>query len=169
MYIIRYKYSLNNVSKTFYIGGKCFISNDLIADDYSFIGKGSIIYPKVSIGKYTMLANNVSIISNDHSFNDPEIPIIFSKRPVLKKTIIGADVWVGANSIIMGGLTIGDGAIIAAGSIVTKNVNPYEIVGGSPAKYIKSRFTNEEILIHKKMLLENKIKPHFNNNIFIFF
>lgn len=53
------------------------------------------------------------------------------------KTLIGHDVWVGANVIIMDGVEIGTGAIIAAGAVVTKNVSPYEIVGGVPAKQLR--------------------------------
>lgn len=58
---------------------------------------------------------------------------------------IGNDVWIGENAIVMGGLEIGDGAIVAAGAIVTKNVKAYEVVGGIPAKTIKFRFSEEEI------------------------
>lgn len=66
------------------------------------------------------------------------------KKPLIE---IGNDVWVGANSIILRGVKIGNGAIIAAGAVVTKNVKPYEIVGGVPAKHIKFRF--EEKIINK--------------------
>lgn len=59
--------------------------------------------------------------------------------------IIGNDVWIGFGSTIMSGVTIGDGAIIAAKSVVTKNVEPYTIVGGNPAKLIKKRFSDESI------------------------
>lgn len=58
---------------------------------------------------------------------------------------IGNDVWIGANAIILPGVKIGNGAIIAAGAVVTKNVEPYAIVGGVPAKFIKYRFSKEEI------------------------
>lgn len=59
--------------------------------------------------------------------------------------IIGNDVWIGAKSTIMSGIKIGDGAIVAAGSVVTKDVEPYSLVGGNPAKHIKYRFTKEQI------------------------
>lgn len=60
-------------------------------------------------------------------------------------TVIGNDVWIGEKSIILPGVEIGDGAIIAAGSVVTKNVEPYSIVGGIPAKLIKYRFNKDTI------------------------
>jgi virginiamycin A acetyltransferase len=60
-------------------------------------------------------------------------------------TIIGNDVWIGANALILSDIVIGDGAIIAANSTVTKNIPPYAIVGGSPAKIIRFRYTDEQI------------------------
>jgi virginiamycin A acetyltransferase len=62
-----------------------------------------------------------------------------------KKVFIGNDVWIGMNVSIMGGITIGDGAIIGSHSLVTKNVEPYTIVGGVPSKKIKMRFDDEII------------------------
>jgi acetyltransferase-like isoleucine patch superfamily enzyme len=59
--------------------------------------------------------------------------------------IVGNDVWIGAKSTIMSGVKIGDGSIIGAGSTVTKDVPPYSIVAGNPAKFIKFRFTEEQI------------------------
>lgn len=161
MTYLRKKYHLNNVHKTFYIGGKSKISSDLKAGPYSYIGPNSIVYPKVSIGDYTMFANNVSIIGGDHDFTNPNLPIIFSGRGVLEDTVIGKDVWVGAYTRIKTGVSIGDGAIIAMGSVVTKNVEAYSIYGGVPAKKIKDRFTNEK---NKEKHLEMLSKTYLENN-----
>ena len=68
--------------------------------------------------------------------------------------IIEDDVWIGANAIILSGVTIGEGAIIGAGSVVTKNVEPYTIFAGNPAKKIKMRFTEDELLNHRQLLYE---------------
>jgi chloramphenicol O-acetyltransferase type B len=62
-----------------------------------------------------------------------------------EETVIGNDVWIGANAIIIDGVSIGDGAIIASGAVVNKSVEPYAIVGGVPAKLIKKRFDDEEV------------------------
>ncbi len=70
---------------------------------------------------------------------------IFEKHISSKKTVIGNDVWVGKNASIMAGVKIGDGAVIGAGAVVTKDVPPYAIVGGIPAKVIKYRFNEEQI------------------------
>lgn len=78
-------------------------------------------------------------------FNNPE----FEKSPLRKNATItiGNDVWIGANAIILPGVKIGDGAIIAAGAVVTKDVEPYAIVGGVPAKVIKYRFSHDMIIL----------------------
>lgn len=141
---IRFIYRLKYVHPTFNIGGKCSVSRDFVAGEYSFAGKNANIYPGVSIGRYTMLAPNVQIIGGDHNFDIPGVPSTFSGRPKLKRTTIGRDVWIGTNSIVMAGVNIGDGSIIAAGSIVTKDIQPFSIVGGVPAKFIKKRFLLED-------------------------
>jgi len=81
-----------------------------------------------------------------------------------KPTIIGEDVWIGAFSIIITGVKLGNGSIIGAGSVVTKDVLPYSIVAGVPAKFIKMRFTESEIEIHKKMLEEKKVTINYCND-----
>jgi acetyltransferase-like isoleucine patch superfamily enzyme len=152
-YLIRYVYGLRNVHPTFNIGGKSTISKDFRADEYSFVGHACNIYPGVSIGRYTMLAHEVQILGADHNYDIPGTPTTFSGRPILKKTHIGRDVWVGSRATIFAGTTIGDGSIVAAGSVVTKDVPPYVIVGGVPAKLIKRRFSTElEEQVHTQML-----------------
>ncbi|MBP2201982.1 chloramphenicol O-acetyltransferase type B [Methanococcus voltae] len=84
----------------------------------------------------------LSIVSNNPIDLDTEIPESFVKKG---DTIIGNDVWIGAESLIMPGVKIGDGAVIGTRSLVTKDVAPYTIVGGCPAKVIKKRFSNEKI------------------------
>jgi acetyltransferase-like isoleucine patch superfamily enzyme len=163
---IRFLYGLKFVHPTFNIGGKCKISPDLIAGEYAFVGKNAIIYPGVSIGRYSMLAQNVQIIGDDHNFNISGLPSTFSGRPKLKRTLIGRDVWIGANAIVMAGVTIGDGSIIAAGSIVTKDVGSFLIFGGVPAKFLRNRFDSiENEQKHVKMLDGDVLKNVRNKPI----
>lgn len=148
-----HRYHLKHVHPTFYMAGKSFVPSDLVAGAYSYIGPYCILYRGLEIGAYTMLANNVSVIGGDHDFKKPGVPMIFAGRETPQKTVVGKDCWIGAHSIIITGVRIGDGAIIAAGSVVTKDVEPYTIYGGVPAKKIKDRFsTSDERKLHQKFL-----------------
>lgn len=156
MYYYRNKYKLRDVHSTFYMGGKSTVSSDLVAGTYTYLGPNCIIYPKVKIGDYTLIANDVQIIGDDHNYKKPGVPIIFSGREPLRSTEIGRDVWIGAGVKILTGVRIGDGSIIAMGSIVTKDVEPFSIYAGIPARKIKDRFSNiGDLEIHKKMLAKS--------------
>lgn len=99
---------------------------------------------------------------NNHKFEDSKIR---NNRSV----VIGNDVWIGANVIILPGINIGDGAVIAAGAVVTKDVEPYAIVGGVPAKLIKRRFDEKIISKLLKIKWWNWTHDQIENNIEIFF
>lgn len=81
---------------------------------------------------------------------------------------IGNDVWIGAGVTIMEGIRIGDGAVIAANAVVTKDVKPYEIVGGIPAKHIKNRFTEDEVLFLKEFKWWNRDVKWIKENALAF-
>ncbi len=114
---------------------------------------------KLIIGKFCMIASGVTFIMNGANHLTDSISTypfaIFGEDwkdamegktyPSKGNTIIGNDVWIGYNATIMAGVSIGDGAIIATNATVVKDVAPYTIVGGNPAKEIKKRFTDEEI------------------------
>ncbi len=119
---------------------------------------------KLKIGKFCMIASDVTFIMNGANHLTESISTypfaIFGKDwsnamegreyPKKKDTVVGNDVWIGFGATIMPGVQIGDGAIIATKSVVTKDVAPYAIVGGNPAKEIRKRFSDEKI----KNLLE---------------
>lgn len=120
-------------------------------------------YPSIGdqliIGKFCMIASDVKFIMNGGNHlsegisaypfaifkNGWDISMKDKSYPNKGNTIIGNDVWLGFNATIMPGIQIGDGAIIAANSHVTKNVEPYSIVGGNPAVVIRKRFSEEKI------------------------
>jgi len=153
MFFKRSIWGLREVSPSFYYSGWTKIPTDVKAGDFSYVGPNPKLCPKVRIGKYTLLGPNVTVTGSDHRYNFPGVPIIFSGRPVLKETVIGADVWIGNGALIMAGVVVGDGAIVAARAVVTKNVPPFAIVAGIPAKEIGRRFDAEcDIQLHQRML-----------------
>ena len=124
--------------------------------DHTYIQRNSLIHMS-ELGKYCSIAMNVIIGTGQHPTDqvsthpafysiDQPIAKTFSKETsflAVKKTTIGNDVWIGQNAVIMDGINIETGAIIAAGAVVTKDVPSYAIVGGVPAKIIKYRFGEE--------------------------
>lgn len=106
----------------------------------SFIGSFSIIgvNKSITIGENVMIAQAVSIRDTDHVFSSTEKPMM-RQGIVTSPIVIQDDVWIGHGAVITKGVTIGKGAIIAANAVVTKDVEPYAIYGGVPAKKIKSR------------------------------
>lgn len=115
---------------------------------------------KIIVGDHTMFAPNVTCITGGHR-TDVIGKYMISVTEAEKKPEDDRDItfegdnWIGANAIILRGVTVGRGAIIAAGAVVTKDVPPYSIVGGIPTRVIKMRFTEEEIKEHENKLNQN--------------
>src|ERR1700722_4380777 len=97
---------------------------------------------EIVIGNFVLFGMHAKVINSNHIFTDWEKPIALQGKSQAK-IIIEDDVWVGINAIILPQVTIGRGAVIAAGAVVTKDVEPYAVVGGVPAKLIKYRFNAE--------------------------
>ncbi|REE73006.1 maltose O-acetyltransferase [Rhodococcus wratislaviensis] len=116
------------------------------------VGQGTIIEVDGSIGDYCLMGRRVQIIGRaDHASNEIGVPMALStwvgdRSQIADDTVrIGRDVWIGAGAIILGGVNVGDCAIVAAGAVVTRSVEPFAIVGGNPARQIKMRFANEAV------------------------
>ena len=130
---------------------------------YSQIGKytyvsanASCVYAK--IGNFSSIAAGVAIGGGGHNLESVSTSPVFSKGKNIfrrnfasieyspyKQTVIGNDVWIGNRALILQGVTIGDGAVVGAGSVVTKDVEPYSVVAGNPARVIKKRFDDETV------------------------
>ncbi len=137
-----------NEVRNFQIMHNSILSGDNVIGDHTYIGFNCIITSS-TIGRYCSIANNVSIGIGEHKIKRVSTSSLFYKRPfetlTEKDCIIGDDVWIGSNVVVRRGVTIGNGAVIGANAFVNKNVKPYEIVGGIPAKHIKMRF-NENLI-----------------------
>ena len=151
----RVEYSI--VSSKAKVWRKCVLFHSELGD-YSYVGPGSrLVYAKV--GKFSSIAGGCAIGMGTHTLSHISTSPIFTERrngtgtswckitEVLpfKRVSIGNDVWIGERVMVMGGVNIGDGAVVAAGAVVTKNVPPYAVVGGVPAKIIRYRFSDENI------------------------
>jgi len=96
----------------------------------------------VSIGEDVMLAPRVMVLNYGHNAESVDVPMNSQGVRVYPRTVIENDVWVGAAAIVMPGVKVCTGSIVAAGSIVTKDTEPYSVVGGNPARLIKYRKNN---------------------------
>lgn len=134
-----YRLRHNAISVTSEIGNNNKLRNCKVGK-YVFVGpKGT--FNNVEIGNYTCIAPSCQIGGLEHPYWEASIsPKLYKDNTPRKTTHIGHDVWIAANSIIRQGVTIGDGAVVGAGSFVNKDVPPYAIVFGSPAKLYKYRF-----------------------------
>lgn len=134
--IFKYCGKIKTINRHAYFGS----GKNIEIGDYSGLGENCVIPTNTIIGKYVMIAPEVHIVANNHQFKETSIPICFQGPDYSKnQTIIEDDVWIGVRTIFTPGHRIGRGSIIGAGSVVTKDVEPYSIVGGNPAKLIKKR------------------------------
>lgn len=139
-----YRLKHNNISVTSEVKNNNMLRNCKIGK-YVFIGPNGT-FNNVEIGNYTCIAPSCQIGGLEHPYWEASIsPKLYCKGSPRKTTHIGHDVWIAANCIIRQGVTIGDGAVVGAGSFVNKDVPPYAIVFGSPAKLYKYRFEQETI------------------------
>lgn len=149
-----------NIKKTAKIGDGCTISGCVIGE-YSYVGDHTNM-SNVKVGNYTSISSYCGIGGGGHPLEWVSTsPVFNNSRSILrvnfshnqynpyKETVIGNDVWIGTHSLIKSGVTIGDGAVIGMGSVVTKDVGPYEIWAGNPAKLIRKRFNDNTTEIIK--------------------
>ncbi len=171
----RYLYTLKYRKKHVIFAGGVEIGYNSTFEGYNKIGNktlfkghlgrcsyiGSSCHIVANIGRFCSIASNVTTVEGTHPTKDwvSTHPAFFSTAMQCgmtyvtetqfdentKPVVIGNDVWIGEGAKLIGGVTIGDGAIIAAGAVVTADVPPYSIVGGVPAKTIRMRFSKEQI------------------------
>lgn len=150
------KYKGYYIGKFFMVGKSVKIMTPFTAGDCVYIGQNSFFGPNVHLGNFCILSDLINIVGHDHIYDKAGVPTILAGRPANYKevkTFIGDDVWIGHGVTIIRGVKIGEGSIIAANSVVTKDIDPYTINGGVPCKFIRERFANlEDIDKHKEFL-----------------
>jgi len=153
-----------SIGKNVKIHGGVFMDKTSSIGDYSYIGGDQFKISSSSIncttiGKYCLFAPNINTLPSGHSYKNLSIyPFDFSDKNInarkrdefktsliIKPIVIENGVWVGSNVIILGGVTLHEGCVIGAGSVVTKDVPPYSIAVGNPARVIKKRFSTKKI------------------------
>lgn len=128
----------NSCGDNLYVGGKSYVTpNTNLANNVNFNGMAMSGKGLIEIGKYFHSGPGCQIITSFHKYEGDEIP--YDDKFIDKDVIIGDFVWLGNNVIILGGVTIGEGAIIQAGSVVCKDIPAYAIAGGHPATLFKYR------------------------------
>ena len=134
----------------FYLGNAgiiedyCVINNilgDVIIGDNSLIGLRCTVIGPVQIGNDVLLAQNIVLSGQNHGYEDVTISIR-EQKSITGKITIKDRAWIGANAVIVAGITVGTHSIVAAGSVVTKDVPDFCIVGGNPAKILKQYNSN---------------------------
>lgn len=189
---------LKNHRKNIRIGRKCNIDIKSVFGGYNRIGNhsffsgsigygsyvGQVCYINAEIGKFTCIANGVVTAMGRHPTRNwasvhpafysvqKQSGFTFTDSALFEESKgrvkIGNDVWIGCRAIITDGVTIGDGAIVAAGAVVTKDVEPYTIVGGVPAKPIRKRFTDEQIAFLQELNWWDRDAEWLKNNAALF-
>ena len=164
------EYKTHEIKKI--LGDKCIVQypftisgiDNIIAGDYINIGCGATIFTKrakLIIKGHFVSGPGLTVISGDHmpivgrfidEVTNDDKDVLDTLHQYDQDIIIEEDVWCGANVIILKGVTIGRGSVIAAGSVVTKNIPPYSIACGVPCRPIKQKWTSEKIQEHERIL-----------------
>ena len=114
-------------------------SSEVSLGNNSGIGINCEIVPYVTIGDDVMMGPECMIYTSNHGMDRTDIPMWKQQSTEVEPVVIGNAVWIGARVIILPGVHIGDGCVIGAGSVVTKDVEEYTVVAGNPAKFIRKR------------------------------
>lgn len=130
------KYIAKDIGKDCLIEKGAYLGDNIILKDFASVGPYCSIGPGSEIGSYVMMGPECLIYTSNHKFNKDKLK--YEGHTLENPVIIEDNVWLGARCIILPGVRIGKGSTIGAGSIVTKDIPPYSVAAGNPAKVIKS-------------------------------
>ena len=158
LYLVKVKWRRYNLGPNFHAGirVRLWAKKEIEIGRNFYIGRDSQIETDCRIGNNVIFGNRVALVGRyDHHYQQLGVPIRLASqirdkdynwKGLSQIVVIEDDVWIGYGSIVMGGVRIGQGSIIAAGSVVSKDVEPFSIYGGVPARKLKDRFETEEDL-----------------------
>ena len=129
---------LNECGKGITVKSNADISMFIKSGNNSEFGTRCMVQSQVTIGDNVIMGPDVKIYSRNHRYDDTDAPIQLQGK-IQRQTVIGNDVWIGANVLILPGVTVGNHVVIGAGAVVTKDIEDYSVVGGNPAIVIKKR------------------------------
>lgn len=143
------KKSVKSFGRNFTVNGRsCFTKFTTVGNNCHFNGLNIQGKGQVTVGDNFHSGSDCIILTDTHNYNGKKIP--YDETNITRDVVIGDNVWIGFRVIILGGVEIGEGAIVQAGSVVTKNVPPLSIVGGHPAKVFSKR--EETHYFHRKKM-----------------
>ena len=143
------------LGRKIYLAKNVDVRADVKISDYTYCSQGTTVFSNTVIGRYCSIGYNVQIGCPEHPLHFfTTSPSIYRNKNIKKHcqwpqndivapVIIGNDVWIGSNAIILQGVTVGDGAVVAAGAVVTHDIPPFSVWGGVPAKCIGKRFERD--------------------------
>jgi acetyltransferase-like isoleucine patch superfamily enzyme len=189
------QYPTTRIAQSALIAGPCkfgeyvtiFPDAEVIASEiggYSYVGRRAMVH-HCKIGRFCSIAPNAILSGYEHPSKDwvstspvfystksrNDRGVSFATRDSFEETVethIGNDVWIGYGAIVLHGIEIADGAIVGAGAVVTKNVAPYEVVGGIPARAIRKRFTDADIAWLLRAQWWNQSEDWLRSNVDLF-
>ena len=148
-------YGFKRVGRGLSLAGLSYVRRGTVSlGDHVFINRGCYLSGDIEIGHFVMLASGVAIVGGDHVMHDPSRPMIHAGRAENLPVVIGDDAWLGHGAIVLHGVRVGQGAVVAAGSVVTRDVPDYAIVAGNPARVLRPRLDGEDRRRHEAMLEE---------------
>lgn len=164
MFLVKIKWRRYSIARGFHAGRGVVLwcKNKLSIGENCYIGRNTMIECDAVIGKNVLIANNVALVGKyDHDYTESGVPMRFTSNIRSKDyswkglnscVVIEDDVWLGYGSIVLSGVKVGKGSIVAAGAVVTKDVSPYVIVAGNPARVVGKRFNAGDIEKHEMVL-----------------
>lgn len=143
---------IEEMGEGFQLSASTFVPAGSRLGHFGYIGAGFGSGSPVVLGDLTMLSTAIKIVGNDHGIDDVNTSIRLAFRWSHQVTIFEADTWIGHGAIIRAGVRVGRCAVVAAGAVVTKDVPPFAVVGGNPARIIRDRFSDADRGRYEDML-----------------